>query len=123
MDDGVRKSLLGGGVCDITTIGRKTGAPRRIELRLHNIDGRLYFSGQPGRRSWYANLAANPEFTIHLKRDIVADVHARAVPVKDPAERRAVFTKMLDNLGRPEQLEDRMTKSPLVQLVVDLGQG
>jgi hypothetical protein len=30
---------------------------------------------------------------------------------------------MLDNLGRPEQLEDRMTKSPLVQLVVDLGQG
>ena len=123
MNDDVRRSLLAGGVCDITTTGRKTGEARRIEIRLHNIDGRLYLSGQPGTRSWYANLLAHPEFIIHLKRDMAADVPARAVPVRDPAERRRVFVKMLDNIGRPEQLEDRMTKSPLVQLVVDTGQG
>ncbi|MEX2431276.1 MAG: nitroreductase/quinone reductase family protein [Dehalococcoidia bacterium] len=123
MNDDVRKALLAGGVCDITTTGRKSGEARRIEIRLHHIDGKLYLSGQPGRRSWYANLLADPAFTIHLKRDVMADVPARAVPVQDPTERRQVFVKMLDNVGRPEQLEDRMTKSPLVQLVVDLGQG
>ena len=123
MNEEVRRSLLAGGVCDITTRGRKTGAARRIEIRLHNIGGRLYLSGQPGTRSWYANLMAHPEFTIHLKRDVQADIPARAVPVRDPADRRAVFLRMLENIGRPEQLEDRMTKSPLVQLVVDMGQG
>lgn len=123
MNEDVRKSLLAGGVCEITTTGRKSGEPRRIEIRLHNIDGKLYFSGQPGKRGWYANLLANPEFTIHLTRDVKEDVPARAVPVKDPTERRRVFVKMLDNIGRPEQLEDRMTRSPLVQLVVNLGQG
>ena len=123
MNEDLRRALLTGGVCDITTIGRKTGAPRRIEVRLHNIDGKLYLSGQAGPRSWYANLLTHPEFTVHLKRDVQADVPARAIPVRDMAERRRVFVEMLDNIGRPKELEARMTGSPLVQLVIDMGQG
>ncbi len=123
MNDDVRKALVSGGVCEITTMVRKTGEPRRIEIRLQNIDGKFYFSGQPGKRSWYANMLVNPELIIHLKRSVAADVPARATPVTDPIERRRVFTKMLENMGRNEELEARMTQSPLVQLVVDMGQG
>ena len=32
---------------DITTTGRRTGEARRIEIAIHNIDGRLYISGMP----------------------------------------------------------------------------
>ena len=53
---------------DITTNGRKTGQPHRIEIVFHNIGGRLYISGMPGfKRSYIANLAADPHFTFHLK--------------------------------------------------------
>jgi hypothetical protein len=42
MDDHVRKALEQGHVIDITTIGRKSGLPRRIEIAFYNLDGRLY---------------------------------------------------------------------------------
>ena len=53
---------------DITTIGRKTGKPRRIEICYYLIDGRIYITGiPPKKRDWFANLSANPEFIFHLK--------------------------------------------------------
>jgi F420H(2)-dependent quinone reductase len=43
-------------VIDITTTGRKTGEPRRIEIWFHRLDGRYFITGAPGRpRDWYAN--------------------------------------------------------------------
>lgn len=33
---------------DTTTMGRKSGKPRRIEIWIHNLDGRLYLTGSPG---------------------------------------------------------------------------
>ena len=51
---------------DITTQGRRTGLPRRIEVWLHRVDGRWYLTGMPAPRSWYANLRANPQFIVHL---------------------------------------------------------
>ncbi len=48
MDDTVAEALKGGGVMDITTTGRRSGQPRRIELVFHNIDGRILISGRPG---------------------------------------------------------------------------
>ena len=71
MDDRVAEALKHGGVMDITTTGRRTGLPRRIELVFHNIDGRILISGRPGfPRGWIANLKADPRFTFHLKRGI-----------------------------------------------------
>ena len=52
---------------DITTVGRRSGIPRRIEVWFHRVDGHWYITGVPGPRSWYANLRANPRFTLHLK--------------------------------------------------------
>ncbi|MEP6681028.1 MAG: nitroreductase/quinone reductase family protein [Chloroflexota bacterium] len=91
MDDRVRRALSRGHLIDITTTGRRSGQPRRVELVFHNIGGRIYISGRPGRRGWLANLVANPRFTFHLKGPIRADLPATARPITDPAERRAVL--------------------------------
>ncbi len=64
-----------GGIADITTIGRKTGLARRIEIYFHQFDGKYYLTGRHGRkRDWEANIEAHPEFTLHLKRGVKADV-------------------------------------------------
>ena len=118
MSEEVRQELLKGGVVDITTKGRRTGEARRIEVRLHNVDDEIYLSGAPGPRGWYANLLATPDFKLHLKRDLIADLDAHATPVKDVDEKRRIHRAILENTGRVEQLEDRMKASPLVHLTV-----
>jgi len=93
-NDAVADALHHGGVMDITTIGRKTGLPRRIELVFHNVDGRIVISGRPGfPRGWVANLRANPDFTFHLKRGVQADLPAHGRVVTDQAEREALQAK------------------------------
>ena len=118
MDAAIRTALEKDLVIDITTTGRKTGRPRRKEIWFHNIDGQLYITGSPGRRDWYANLLANPQFTFHLKRSAQADLPARATPVLDQARRRDIFQKMQQRLqGRVGiQVEEWVENSPLVQV-------
>jgi hypothetical protein len=65
---------------DITTVGRRSGAARRIEVWFHHIDGRWYLSGVPGPRNWYANLRADPRFVVHPKHGVTADLPATARP-------------------------------------------
>jgi F420H(2)-dependent quinone reductase len=116
MDDAIRRALERDRTIDITTRGRQSGRAQRIEIWFHNIDSRLYITGLPGRRDWYANLQSNPEFTFHLKGSATADLPARARLVVEPAERRAVLTPILARLGRDGQLEDWVARSPLVEV-------
>ena len=88
MNDEVKAALESGKVIDITTIGRKSGEAKRIEIWFHNLDGRIYITGRPGKRSWYANLIANPEMTFHLKEGVQVDLAARATAIRDEGERR-----------------------------------
>jgi deazaflavin-dependent oxidoreductase (nitroreductase family) len=97
MDDPIRAALSRGGTIDITTTGRQTGEPRRIEIVFHRIDGRMWISGMPSprRRSWIANLAADPRLTVHLKGPIaVADLPATARIVEDEDERRQILERV-----------------------------
>ncbi|MCB0081938.1 MAG: nitroreductase family deazaflavin-dependent oxidoreductase [Caldilineaceae bacterium] len=116
----VQQALATDQVIDITTIGRKSGQPRRIEIWFHNLDGRLYITGTPGRpRDWLANLLAHPQFTFHLKESTQADLSARAVPITEEGERRAVLTAILQKLGRDEaDVEEWVAESPLVEVVL-----
>jgi deazaflavin-dependent oxidoreductase (nitroreductase family) len=96
MDETTFEALSRGGIADITTIGRKTGASRRIEIYFHAFDGRFFLTGRPGaKRDWMANLIADPSFTLHLKREVSADLPVVAVPVHDRAERRKVMLRAL----------------------------
>ncbi|GLY15172.1 hypothetical protein Kisp01_21870 [Kineosporia sp. NBRC 101677] len=90
-------------IVDITTVGRRTGRPRRIEIFFYRCSGRVYLcSGSSGRPvSWYANLLADPHFTFHLKHGVRADLPATASPVTDPVERRAVLAEIVADLNQP----------------------
>jgi deazaflavin-dependent oxidoreductase (nitroreductase family) len=118
MDERVQDALQRDRTIDITTRGRKTGQLRRTEIWFHNIDGHLYITGTPGRRDWYANLLAHPEFTFHLKQSVHADLPARAAPILDAAKRRAIITSIHHKLAGDRDLEAWVKGSPLV--VVDL---
>jgi deazaflavin-dependent oxidoreductase (nitroreductase family) len=119
MDEQVQHALEHDYLIDITTAGRKTGEPRRIEIRFHNIDGHLYITGRPPRpRDWYANLLTHPEFTFHLKQSVRVDLPARATPILDQGRRRTILAAIHQKLGRYQDIEAWIENSPLV--AVDL---
>jgi deazaflavin-dependent oxidoreductase (nitroreductase family) len=96
MDPSTRNALDAGGIADITTTGRKSGQPRRIEIYFHQFDGGYYLTGRPGRRrDWQANIESNPEFTLHLKRGVNADIPVVGEPEPDPVKRRAILLRVL----------------------------
>jgi deazaflavin-dependent oxidoreductase (nitroreductase family) len=112
----IRSALEQGGIIDITTTGRKSGQPHRIEIAFHALDGKVYISGMPGRRDWYANLLARPDFVFHLKRGVKVDLAARAKPILDEAERRQLLQSVTRAWGREAQLERFVADSPLVEV-------
>jgi deazaflavin-dependent oxidoreductase (nitroreductase family) len=120
MDDRIKRALSRGHLVDITTTGRKTGEPRRIELVFHNFDGRVYISGMPGRRSWLANLEADPDFVFHLKGPIKADLRARARIITDPAERNDVLARVAQ-VWRRTDLDRMNATSPLIEVEFEDG--
>jgi deazaflavin-dependent oxidoreductase (nitroreductase family) len=115
-DPRIAHALSRGHLMHITTTGRKTGEPRRVELVFHNIDGRVVISGNPGRRDWYANLVANPHFTFHLIGPVRADLPAVARPITEPAERRAVMERVVANWRVPDRIDVFLRRSPLVEV-------
>jgi len=120
LDERVIGALARGGTIDITTVGRKSGTPRRLEIVFHNIDGRIYISGipSPTRRGWLANLEANPRFTFHLKGAVRADLPATARIIDKVDERRRILAGVARNWRRTDV--DRMVlQSPLIEVQLD----
>ncbi|HEY6627844.1 MAG TPA: nitroreductase/quinone reductase family protein [Acidimicrobiia bacterium] len=96
MDARVKEALDRGGIADITTTGRKTGLPRRVEIYFHHFDGEYYLTGRPGfKRDWEANIKAHPEFTLNLKRGLTADVPVVGEAEADPEKRGAIIYRAL----------------------------
>lgn len=122
MNQEIQNALETDRTIDITTIGRTSGEPRRIEIWFHNINSRLYITGTPGTRDWYANMLENPEFTFHLKESAQADLSARARPITEKAERREVLSAIIAGLGDTggnRDLEKWVSDSPLVEVILD----
>ena len=116
MDEAVRQALERDRTIDITTTGRNTGQPRLKEIWFHNIEGRLYITGTPGSRDWYANLVANPRFTFHLKQSAQADLAALATSIKDRNQRRDIISRIHQKIGGNRDLEAWVESSPLVEV-------
>jgi deazaflavin-dependent oxidoreductase (nitroreductase family) len=118
MDESIRRALSRGHTIDLTTTGRRTGLPRRVELVFHAIEGGVYISGMPGfPRDWMANIRANPSVTFHLKGAVKADLSATARELTDPAERRRIMEQVARNWGRTD-VDRMMTASPLIEVTV-----
>jgi deazaflavin-dependent oxidoreductase (nitroreductase family) len=73
---------------ELTTFGRKSGAPSRRIIWITALDGRLYIrSGLGLTRDWPKNLLANNRAVLHLGG---RDVPVRTRHVTDPAEARSM---------------------------------
>ncbi|MDP6823907.1 MAG: nitroreductase/quinone reductase family protein [Dehalococcoidia bacterium] len=103
---------------DITTTGKRTGEPRRIEIWLRPLADHYVIAGLPGPRDWFANLKANPAFTVHLKKTVTTDLPAYATPVIDPEEKRRVLETMEP---RPESdaIDEWVANSPIVEVWIE----
>jgi deazaflavin-dependent oxidoreductase (nitroreductase family) len=106
---------------DITTTGRRSGTPSRIEIWFKRVGGRTYITGTPGPRDWYANVRAEPRIQFHIKESLVADLSARVRLITDADERASI-------LGAPEMnwyqrqvdsVDELVSGSPLVEVLFD----
>ncbi len=116
-----RAALSHSQVIDLTTTGRRSGQPRRIEIFLHHDDDQLYITGMPRAdrtRDWIHNIAADPHVVVHLKQSVVADVAATARVVTDPEERRP-YIEAAARRWRRTDVPEMMQHSPLIVLTVD----
>lgn len=123
MDANIEKALERGGIVDVTTTGRRTGVPRRIEIYLHNFEGDLYLTGRPGfPRDWVANILADPSMTLHLKRGVTADIPVLGTVIGDPQTRADIILRArVESWGAdPDQaraeLDGWLDTAPLVRL-------
>ncbi|HET9852299.1 MAG TPA: nitroreductase family deazaflavin-dependent oxidoreductase [Candidatus Limnocylindrales bacterium] len=119
LDPAVWQALGHGHTIDITTTGRRSGEPRRIEIVFFNFGGRLYISGMPNpdrERAWLLNLRADPNLTFHLKQLVAADLPATAREITDEAERRAVLPGIARAWRR--ELEPMVESSPLIEVTI-----
>ncbi|HKV88479.1 MAG TPA: nitroreductase/quinone reductase family protein [Candidatus Dormibacteraeota bacterium] len=116
----IQRALERGHTIDITTTGRQTGERRRVEIVFHNIGGRIYISGTPSprKRSWLANLEADPTLTFHLKGKVLADLPARARVIADTAERRVVLPHIA-RAWRRDDVDRMVLQSPLIEVTFD----
>jgi len=121
MNEQIRRALESDRTIDITTTGRISGLPRRIEIWFHNVDDTIYITGTPGTRDWYANLLAEPSFTFHLKDSAQADLAATADPVTDPGDRRRLLEVITDRVDASQPIEKWVADSPLVRVEFESG--
>jgi hypothetical protein len=116
-DPTTRDRLAATRTIDMTTIGRRSGTPVRIEIWWFRVDGRFVISGTPGPRDWLANVRADPSIVVHVP---FGDFPARAVEIVDPVFRRRFFTDPETSWYTTQsELEDLVATSPMVEVVFD----
>ena len=72
----------------------------------------------PRRRSWLANLDANPRFQLHLKRPVRADLPATARIITDESERREILASVA-RTWRRNDLDYMVRYSPLIEVTIE----
>ena len=82
-------------VLQLTTIGRKSGLPRKTCVSFMPLEDRIIvFSGLRGVKSnWYQNILANPRVTVKVGR---RTFQGTAREVGDPARRRELIVRHRD---------------------------
>jgi deazaflavin-dependent oxidoreductase (nitroreductase family) len=120
MTDEVRRALAADPTIDITTTGRSSGEPRRIEIWMLAIEDRFFITGTPGPRGWLANLKTNPRLVVHMKNGMDADLVAWARSVDDEDTRRRVLSDDAASWYRTQQpLDVLVASSPMIEVRFD----
>ncbi|NYF18226.1 deazaflavin-dependent oxidoreductase (nitroreductase family) [Microbacterium sp. AK009] len=120
MNNEVSEALHRSQIIDLTTTGRRSGLPRRIEIFLHYEDGVLFITGMPRRdrtRDWIRNITAHPHVIVHVKRGVEVDIPATARVITDPHEARPLI-EAAARRWRRDDVEEMIAHSPLIVLTV-----
>jgi deazaflavin-dependent oxidoreductase (nitroreductase family) len=114
--DVVRDELADDPTIDITTTGRRSGQPRRIEIWMLDVDGRFFITGTPGPRDWLANLRSDPRLVIHLDGPSAISTLGRS-PVTDEVTRRRVLEHLSARWYLSQSaLADLVAAAPMVEV-------
>ncbi len=101
----------------LTTTGRKSGNPHRIEIWFGVHDGRIYLmSGGRDRSDWVKNLQSDPRVTIEIADETHTGV---ATILAEPSEADALArTILVQKYGKERDLEKWGRES--LAIVIDL---
>lgn len=101
---------------DLTTFGRRSGLPRRIEIWWFRVGGRFIITGTPGRRDWVANVMHNPRVVVHVGG---LDIETTAAPILDFGFRRTVFTQPETSWYKTQDELDRLIRTaPMIEVAL-----
>jgi deazaflavin-dependent oxidoreductase (nitroreductase family) len=104
---------------EITTVGRRTGRLRRVEIWWFHVEGRFYITGTPGPRDWLANLEADPRLVVHA---LGQDLQASARLITDRSVRRWFFTRPgtgIDWYKSEADLDLLIHGAPMIEVVLE----
>lgn len=102
---------------DLTTIGRRSGEPRTVEIWWFHVGGRFVITGTPGRRDWLANVRANPEIVISAPH---GDFPATVAEIDDHDLKRRVFTDPQIGWYRTQdELDHLVVAAPMIEVTFD----
>ena len=99
---------------DITTFGRRSGLPRRIEIWWFRVDGKFIITGTPGKRDWIANVMHDPRIVVHANGH---DIETTVTPVLDLEFRRHFFTRPESSWYATQEELDRLVRTaPMIEV-------
>lgn len=99
---------------DITTFGRRSGLPRRIEIWWFRVDGKFIITGTPGKRDWIANVMHDPRIVVHASG---YDIETTVTPVLDFEFRRHFFTQPETSWYKTQEGLDRLVRTaPMIEV-------
>ncbi len=102
---------------DLTTYGRRSGRPARIEIWWFRVDDRFVITGTPGKRDWLATIRANPNVIVHSP---IGDHPGSASEIADAAFRRRVFTDpAIGWYATRAELDRLVASAPMIEIHLD----
>jgi deazaflavin-dependent oxidoreductase (nitroreductase family) len=113
-------ALAGEQYCYLTTRGRVTGRPHRIEIWFAIDDEKLYMlSGGGARSDWVKNLSLTPAVTVEIA---AGRFHGRARVVTDPAEGELARALVHDKYAAGYRGDLTGWRRSALPIAVDLGE-
>ena len=112
-------SALGMSVLELTTIGAKSGAPRRVMLTSPLAEGDTIVvvasrGGDPIHPAWYHNILAHPEVEVVYRGKPKQKMHARVATPEERARMWPILTRAHKNYAGYQEKTTR--EIPLVLL-------
>jgi len=106
---------------ELTTWGRRSGRPARIEIWWFHVDSRFIITGSPGRRDWFANVNADPRLIIHANG---RDYPGAAKVIIDKTFRTTVFTDPDIGWYRTQaELDLLVDSAPMIEILFAASHG